>query len=407
LLGSLCLLQAATGVNWSMYFAFAGLYFRDKLGLSLATVSVLVSSAFLTYCLTQLVVSVLLDVGVRLLGERWMLLRSPILYALGMSILTLAPSPVAVVVGGAVAGFGAATSPLMLAAMANRVSKRRSGLVASLLNVSYLVGQLLALGLGWLLVSEGNAALAFRGTCGIWLLVSVILLLALRIEPIPDEEPRLTSPVLRKLITSLGETRRLLADRRTRAMKALIFLAGVAPVLAGIYIPLYFLRLVEDPRLSAGYISASTAAGYILSGALTPALGVFVDRRQNARRVLFAVLLAATLLAVLMPSVRDPLVVSALTVALTICSQWLNTLVNAVLLLEVPRDSPTTFFAVNQLPFYAGLPVGLALGITAVGATGSVENAMLVVAAMFGISAVIWAGHLQGRTAQLATATEP
>jgi predicted MFS family arabinose efflux permease len=204
----------------------------------------------------------------------------------------------------------------------------------------------------------------------------------------------------------LGETRRLLADPRTRAMKALVFLAGVAPVLAGIYIPLYFLRLVDDPRLSAGYISASTAVGYVLGGVLTPALGVFVDRRQNARQVLFVMLLAATLLAGLLPSLRDPLVVSELTVALTIGSQWLNTLVNAVLLLEVSRDSPTTFFAVNQLPFYAGLPVGLALGITAVGATGSVENALLVVAAMLGLSALIWGWHLRSRVKRTAMATE-
>jgi Na+/melibiose symporter-like transporter len=306
-----------------------------------------------------------------------------------------------------VAGFGAATSPLMLAAMASRTSKRRSGVVASLLNASYLAGQLIALGVGWLLVSEGNAGLAFQGTCGMWLLVSVILLLALRIEPIPGEEPRLPGPALRKLIASLGETRRLLADPRTRAMKALIFLAGVAPVLAGIYVPLFFLRLVEDPRLSAGYISASTAAGYILGGVLTPALGVFVDRRQNVRQVLFAVLLAVTLLAAVMPSLRDPLVVSALTIALTLGSQWLNTLVNAVLLLEVSHDSPTTFFAVNQLPFYAGLPVGLALGITAVGATGSVENALLVVAAMFGLSAVVWGRHVGWRTPRPAILTEP
>jgi MFS family permease len=397
LLASLCLLQVATGINWSVYFAFAGFYFRDKLGLSVATISILVSSAFLTYCLTQFVVSLLLDLGVQLIGERWMLLRSPALYAVGMGILAFGPGPGAVVVGGAVAGFGAATSPLMLAAMASRTSKRQSGLVASLLNASYLAGQLGALVVGWLLVRSGRTGLAFAGLGWLWLVVFGILLVTLRPEPTPHRALRLASPFLRKLVTSLGETRQLLADRRTGAIKALIFLAGVAPVLAGIYIPLYFIGLVQDPGQSAGYISASTALGYVLGGFVTPALGVFIDRHQNASQTLLAVLVIVTGAVALLSRVHDPLVASALAVALTLGFQCVNMLQNAVLLQEVTRESPTSFFAVNQLPFYAGLPVGLALGITAVSATGSVDNALLVVAAMFGLSAAIWTRHLQRR----------
>src|SRR5437867_12803690 len=107
LLGSLCLLQAATGVNWSVFFAFGGIYLGAKLGLSVPAVALLVSSSFLVYCGVQFCASLVVDAGVRLVGLRVMLLRSPILYGLGMTLIVLGPDGTWVIVGTGLAGLGA------------------------------------------------------------------------------------------------------------------------------------------------------------------------------------------------------------------------------------------------------------------------------------------------------------
>src|SRR5215470_4310476 len=69
---SLGLFQAANGATWSCYFAFAGILLREKFGLPVGSVAVLVSSCFLAYCVVQSLVSILLDLGVQLVGLRWM-----------------------------------------------------------------------------------------------------------------------------------------------------------------------------------------------------------------------------------------------------------------------------------------------------------------------------------------------
>ncbi len=98
-------------------------------------------------------------------------------------------------------------------------------------------------------------------------------------------------------------------------------------------------------------------------------------------------------MAVVVSRASDPLVVSVLTVGLMVGGQWVGMLQSAIMLREVPVETATTYFAANQLPFYGGLPLGLGLGIGAVGLTGSVANALLVVAGMFGFSAVVWWWH--------------
>ena len=399
LLGSLCLLQAATGLNWSVYFAFGGFFLQAKLGLSVATVALLLSSSFLVYCVVQFGVSLVLDAGVRLVGLRAMLLRSPIFYGIGMILVVTGPSSTTVVIGSGLVGLGAATLPLMLAAVAVATPRSASGQMASLLGVAYLVGQVVALGAGWLLVNQDRTQSVFSGLCIAWLFVVVILAMVLRLGPATD--PRrlpVTSAFAVQVRTSFGALWRSLGDPRTRALKVIILVAGVAPVLAGIYIPLDLIGLVNDPARSAGYIAASTALGYLIGAVSTPPLGVFVDRRRNASGLLLAVLVYVAVVAVVVSRTTDPLVVSMLTVGLTVGGQWLGMLQNTIMLRDVPAETATTFFAANQLPFYGGLPLGLGLGIGAVGLTGSVANALLVIAGMFGFSAVVWWWHRRGST---------
>jgi MFS family permease len=397
LLGSLCLLQAATGVNWSIYFAFGGFFLAAKLGLSVAEVALLVSSSFLAYCVVQFGASLVVDAGVRLVGLRAMLLRSPILYGVGMTLIVLGPNATTVVVGGALAGLGAATLPLMLATISARTSKNSSSKMASLLGVSYLIGQVVALAAGWLLVNNADSHTGFFGLCAMWAVVAAVLLVTLWPGSTTDgPEAPLTNAFVGQVRTSFGALWRSLGDPSTRALKFIILIAGVAPVLVGIYIPLYLIGLVNDQGRSASYIAASTALGYLIGGISTPLLGTYTDRRRNAPGLMLAVLGFVAVVALTLSRTRDPLEVSVLAVALTVGGQWLNVLQNTIMLLEVPRERATTFFAANQLPFYGGLPLGLGLGIGAVGLTGSVANALLVVAAMFGVSAAVWGWHVRG-----------
>jgi MFS family permease len=395
LLGSLCVLQAATGFTWSAYFAFGGIFLQAKLGLSVEAIALLVSSAFLVYCVIQFGVSLVVDVGVRVAGLRAMLLRSPVLYGLGMTILVLGSSPTTAIVGVGLTGLGAATLPLMLAGVAASAPKGTSGRMASLLGVTYVAGQIIALGVGWLLVSRGWTDALFVTLGGIWVMTAALCLAWLRLEPGTDSRhgvlPGAFGGELRR---SFGALWKSMGEPQTRALKAIILIAGVAPVLAGIYIPLDLIKLVGDPTRSATYIAASTTLGYLLASAATPVVGAYTDRRRNAPRVLLAALVFLTLIAAALSQATNPLAVSLLAVALTVGGQCLNMLQNAIMLAQVPRDSATTFFAANQLPFYGGLPLGLGLGISAVGLTGSLGNALLVVAAMFGISAAIWWRHV-------------
>jgi MFS family permease len=325
-----------------------------------------------------------------------MLLRSPIFYGIGMTLIVLAPSSAMVVVGSGLVGLGAATSPLMLAAVAASTPRHASSQMASLLGVSYLAGQVVALGAGWLLVNQSHSETVFGGLSVIWAVVTVVLLVALHPGPAAYPQPiPLTSAFAVQIRTSFGALWKSLGEPRTRALKFIILVAGVAPVLAGIYVPLYLIGLVDDPTRSAGYIAASTALGYLIGGVSTPALGAFTDSRHNASGVLLVVLGFVTLVAGALSRTSDPLAVSVLTVGLIIGGQWLSMLQSTIMLLEVPPETATTFFAANQLPFYAGLPLGLGLGIGAVGLTGSVANALLMVAAMFGLSAVVWWRHVR------------
>lgn len=401
LLGSLCLLQAATGLNWSAYFAFGGIFLRAKLGLPVETIALLVSSSFLVYCLTQVGSSLMVDVGVRVAGLRAMLLRSPVFYGLGLIVLVLGTSPAAVVAGVGLMGLGAATNPLMLAAVAASTPKNASGRMASLLGVAYVAGQIVALGAGWLLTNQSRIDGLFVAMCAVWGVTAVVCLAWLRVSPDRDEEQLpYASALALELRRSFGALWKSVGEPRTRALKFIILVAGVAPVLAGIYIPLYLIKLVEDPAQSASYIAAATALGYVIASVVTPLLGAFTDRRRNASEALLVILGILAVVAVAMSQITSPLVVSLLAVALTVAGQCVNVLQNAIMLTYVPRDAATTFFAANQLPFYAGLPLGLGFGIGAVGLTGSLANSLLVVAAMFAVSALIWWRHVASKSAE-------
>ncbi|HEX5415356.1 MAG TPA: MFS transporter [Chloroflexota bacterium] len=404
LLGSLCLLQATTGFNWSVYFAYGGIFLQVKLGLSVEAIALLVSSSFLVYCIIQFGVSLVVDVGVRVVGLRVMLLRSPIFYGLGLTILVLGSSPTTAVGGVGLMGLGAATLPLMLAALAASTPKGASGRLASLLGVAYVAGQIVALGVGWFLVSRSRTDAVFVALCVIWAVTAAFCLAWLRLAPGNDSrQVSLPGAFVVELRRSFGALWRSLGEPRTRALKVIILVAGVAPVLAGIYIPLYLIKLVEDPSRSAGYIAASTTLGYAMASVTTPLVGAYTDRQHNASSVLLVMLVVLAGIAAAMSQTTNPLVVSLLAVALTVAGQCLTMLQNALMLTHVPDESATTFFAANQLPFYGGLPIGLSLGIGVVGLTGSLGNALLVVAAMFGFSAAVWWRHVAHNPARRAT----
>lgn len=404
LLGSLCLLQATTGFTWSAYFAFGGIFLRFKLGLSVEAIALLVSASFLVYCIIQFGVSLIVDAGVRIVGLRVMLLRSPFLYGLGMTILVLGSSPTTVVGGVGLMGLGAATLPLMLAAVAASTPKGASGRMASLLGVAYVAGQIVALGTGWFLVSRGRTDTVFIAVCVIWAVTATLCLTWLRLDPSTDSRHALLpNPFVVEMRQSFGALWRSMGEPRTRALKVIILVAGVAPVLAGIYIPLYLIKLVQNPAQSAGYIAASTTLGYALASVTTPLVGAYTDRRRNASNVLLAILVLLAVIATALSQTTNPLAVSLLAVALTVSGQCLTMLQNAIMLAHVPHESATTFFAANQLPFYGGLPLGLGFGIGAVSLTGSLGNALLVVAAMFSVSAVVWTWHLARTMARQST----
>jgi|GEM_PF-3194360 len=404
LLGSLCLLQATTGFNWSAYFAFGGIFLRVKLGLSVEEIALLVSSSFLVYCIIQFGVSLVVDVGVRVVGLRVMLLRSPVLYGLGMTILVLGSSPTTAIGGVGLMGLGAATLPLMLAAVAASTPKGASGRMASLLGVAYVAGQIVALGVGWFLVTGARTDTLFVVLCVIWTVTAAFCLACLRLEPGSDSrQVSLPSAFAVEMRRSFGALWHSMGEPRTRALKVIILVAGVAPVLAGIYIPLYLIKLVEDPSQSAGYIAASTTLGYAMASVLTPLVGAYTDRWRNASIVLLAILVLLAVIAAAMSQTTNPLAASLLAVALTVSGQCLTMLQNAIMLAHVPHESATTFFAANQLPFYGGLPIGLSLGIGVVGLTGSLGNALLVVAAMFGVGAAVWWWHVAHNMARRST----
>ena len=63
---------------------------------------------------------------------------------------------------------------------------------------------------------------------------------------------------------------------------------------------------------------------------------------------------------------------------------------DAILMLRISSERSTTFFLANQLPFYAGLPLGLMFGIGAIRLSGSVANALVMVGCLFLLGAAVW-----------------
>src|SRR5262249_7440997 len=152
-------------------------------------------------------------------------------------------------------------------------------------------GQLLALKIGLLLVSRGQIRALFPDVATMWLAMIILM-----VATLPADRPTLAGelPLVRvvadRFRLSARKLERSFLDPVTRVMKHLRMIAGVAPLLASTYLPLYLLALVRDPIASAAYISASTAIGYLLGTVLTPALGAFSDRRENKPSLLLDIL---------------------------------------------------------------------------------------------------------------------
>src|SRR3712207_5492746 len=121
-----------------------------------------------------------------------------------------------------------------------------------------------------------------------------------------------------------------------------------------------------------------TGASYVLGLLLTPALGYAADRWHNQAHLVLGVLLLAGGALLLICLTDSPLVVSGLAVVVGICGRWLTTLQNAILLTLASGEQKTSFFMANQLPLFAGLPIGLLLAIGVIGMTGSVTSALVL-----------------------------
>jgi MFS family permease len=404
LLTCLGLLQLGLGLHGTVYLAFAAYVVRDRFGLAAAEAAVLIGATFLGYAVVQLLTGLVADLGVRLVGRKAMLVRVALVYTLAWGVFALAPTPPLFVVGGVLAGLGSASLPLMLAYVAERLPRERSGLVSGLLEAVLLAGQLLGLAAGWLLVSRGQEPALPPLVCLLWAATTLVLHLATPAEPVARAEAG-------RLLACTGERLRMLADPATRALKALRAIAAVGPLLAATYLPLLLIALAPDTGVSAAAIAASTGAGYLLGLVLTPALGLLVDRVGQPGPLLLGVLLAMAGALLLAGLSGDILVVSALAAAIGVGGRWLNALQNAILLRLAAAGDATTFFMANQLPFYAGLPLGLLLATGAIGATGSIGDAVLLVGGLFGLGAVLWGRHLwQERAAPAvprAAPTEP
>jgi MFS-type transporter involved in bile tolerance (Atg22 family) len=173
-------------------------------------------------------------------------------------------------------------------------------------------------------------------------------------------------------------------------------------LLAGAYIPLYLISLVSDPSTSAGYIAAATSLGYILGILLAPAIGAFADRNRNAPELLLGVLLLLALAVLTMVTVHNAVVVSALAVVVAVASQWLTLLQNAILMQGASREGATTFFLANQLPYFAGFPLGVAVAISAISVSGSVANALALVGVLFALGAITWIRPMRRESRALA-----
>jgi MFS family permease len=191
----------------------------------------------------------------------------------------------------------------------------------------------------------------------------------------------------------------MLTDPATRRLKVVIAVAATGPAIAATYLPLLLLGLDADPRRSAGYLSAATSAGYVLALLVTPVLGAWSDRRGNKPALLLAVLTTVSLALALVGMSSRPLAVAGVIVVVSLGGRWLGVLQRAIQLELATAGQRTTFFMANQLPFFAGLPVGLLLAMVAIQLTGSVVNALLVVSLLFAGGAALWGEQLWRRRA--------
>ena len=393
----LCLaaVQFGFGFHGVVYTAFGGYFLRAKFGLAVPEAAQLLGLGILLFGLLQFASGLVADLGVRLYGRKAMLVRVAATYTLAWLLFAVLPLPLPAVVGVGLAGLAGSGLPIVLSYLSDHTQRQRSGLVSGLQEGVLVVGQVAALGAGWLLVGRGLAQELVLAVGGLWAAAAALLAWRLPRDaagaaPAGGGRGRLRRR-LRESAAALGP---LLADPATRRLKAVIAVAAAGPLLAGTFLPLVLIELVADPGRSAGYLAAATAAGYVLALLLLPALGLWADRRGNTPALLLAVLATVAVALALTGLSRRPLVVAGVIVLVSFGGRWLNTLQRALQLELATAGQRTTFFMANQLPFFAGLPVGLLLAMAAIRLSGSVATALLVVAALFAGGAVLWGDQL-------------
>jgi MFS family permease len=378
-----------------VYTAFAGYFLRAKFGLSVPQAAQLVGLGLLIFGLLQFAAGFVADLGIRLYGRKAMLVRVAGTYTLSWLLFATLPLPLLAAIGAGLGGLAGAGLPIVLSYLSEHTRRDRSGLVSSFQDVVMVAGQVIALVGGWLLVGRGQTQALVLAVSGMWAATTVLLAWRLPAEALLDEAAIDTRGVLRRrLRESMAALWQLLADPATRRLKAVIAVAATGPVIASTYLPLLLVGAVADPRRSAGYLAAATATGYVLAMLLTPALGHWADRRGNKPALLLAVLGTVAVALALVGVSSQPPVIAGVIVLVSIGGRWLNVLQRAIQLELATAEQRTTFFMANQLPFFAGLPVGLLLAMVVIQLTGSVVNALLVVSLFFAAGAILWGDQL-------------
>jgi MFS family permease len=188
----LCLaaVQFGFGFHGVVYTAFGGYFLRAKFGLAVPEAAQLLGLGILLFGLLQFASGLVADLGVRLYGRKAMLVRVAAAYALAWLLFAALPLPLPAVVGVGLAGLAGSGLPIMLSYLSDHTGRGRSGMVAGLQEGVLVVGQVAALGAGWLLVGRGLSQELVLAVGALWAAAAALLAWRLPRDAAAGARPR-------------------------------------------------------------------------------------------------------------------------------------------------------------------------------------------------------------------------